>query len=194
MNERGGTPQWGRFNRKASRKDNEGTDKPPRPRFKVRQAQAPAGGGRFVLTTLLVVAVLAGLVLAVQFYRASRPDPHYTAAVKMVEAFEQGKTPDRINYGHEVYDTALERLAQVNPKSVSAPDAQTLDRTIRERVAAFHARLREEARRTEEIVLARREKEAIIYERLRESRAQTPRYYPECGEGPDDHGGHSHSH
>ena len=108
-----------------------------------RGAAAPEPGRRG--RGWLALVGLLGAVGALAFVLSrgeEAPDPHYVRARDSVAAYELGKETDGRDYDHPVYQEALQELALVSPGSVSAAPAERLAGEIRQKIEAFHARMK----------------------------------------------------
>jgi hypothetical protein len=150
-----------------------------------RPAEAPGGGSRWLIPTVVIVLAVCAAMLAFSS-REEAPDPNYVRARDSVAAYELGRELADRNYNEPVYREALEALARVSPDSVSAEPAAHLARAIRQRTDEFHARLRaDEERRLRDARLRRERDEAQARRQLRD-RARRWEETPECSEGEED--------
>jgi hypothetical protein len=131
---------------------------------------------------VLFVALIVGAAAAKAWTYKNRPDPHYLAALEMIEDYETGRLPEERNYTDPLYERTLEELAQVDPDSVSAESAEQLEAEIRSNIERFvQARQVREAQFAQNRERARQRRAALarvhIQGQLNPVRAEDP-----CGD------------
>ena len=131
---------------------------------------------------ILALVAVFGLVAAGVYAIGSRPDPHFVAAVELVQDYESRRTERARNYGSPVYEKALRELALVSKESISFDEAEELSATIVDRREAFFVRLREADRGHRERRKKSVEKNALFAARRAQSRMNPRVEYPECDE------------
>ena len=123
----------------------------PAPAGKARMTRLPAAPGR---TAAQRAGNRVGLYLSLALLVAAGawalnvgrkvPDRNYEDALRILARYEDMTHPDGRDYGHPIYGKALDKLALVDPGSISASAAALLEEDVRTRIAAFHVKLAEQ--------------------------------------------------
>jgi len=161
------TPKYARFARK---------------RVAARQSASPRqrGGPRWGVW-VAAAAMLAAVGYAA-INTAARADPHFTRAREIVDRYERGRPEASRNYNGPAYDQALEELAQVAPRSVSADPARKMARDIEDRRHALGERKQAQAARLAVAQEKRKQRQGIEFARREDQLANPVTEFPECDE------------